>query len=60
VRNFDYRTETDYTERWETRKEKGESYSAIRGFFRQYELYYVVADEGDVVRRILYKHMAVD
>ena len=34
----------------ETRKEKGESYSALRGFFRQYELYYVVADEGDVVR----------
>jgi hypothetical protein len=94
VRNFDYRSETDYTERWETRsydlsrlrgldlfliywgspsiahtilswqfddgrhlavsietrKEKGESYSALRGFFRQYELYYVVADEDDVVR----------
>ena len=94
VRNFDYRTETDFTERWETRtydldhlrgvdmflsfwgptliahtiaswefaegpplaisietrKEKGESYSALRGFFRQYELYYVVADERDVIR----------
>jgi hypothetical protein len=94
LRNFDYRTETDYTERWEsrtydldklrgvdmflffwgstliahtitswdfgggqhlaisieTRKEKGEFYSAVRGFFRQYELYYVVADERDVVR----------
>jgi hypothetical protein len=94
VRNFDYRTETDYTERWETRtydldglqgvdmflafwgptliahtitswefadgqhlavsietrKEKGESYSALLGFFRHYELYYVVADERDVVR----------
>jgi hypothetical protein len=34
----------------ETRKEKGEAYSALRGFFRQYELYYVVADERDVVR----------
>ena len=34
----------------ETRKEKGESYSAIRGFFRQYEIYYVVADERDVIR----------
>jgi len=33
----------------ETRKEKGESYSAIAGFFRQYELYYVVADERDVI-----------
>jgi hypothetical protein len=94
VRNFDYRTETDYTERWETRtydlskidrldffmsywgspsiahtimswaftdgqhlaisietrKEVGESYSAVAGFFRQYELYYVVADERDVIR----------
>ena len=34
----------------ETRKEKGEQYSAIRGFFRQYELIYVVADERDVVK----------
>ena len=34
----------------ETRKEKGEEYSAVRGFFRQYELTYVVADERDVVR----------
>lgn len=34
----------------ETRKEKHESYSAVRGFFRQFELYYVVADERDVIR----------
>jgi hypothetical protein len=34
----------------ETRKKRGESYSALRGFFRQYELVYVVADERDVVR----------
>jgi len=33
----------------ETRKEMGESYSTLAGFFRQYELYYVVADERDVV-----------
>jgi len=33
----------------ETRKEKGESYSALRGFFRTYELYYVVGDERDVI-----------
>jgi hypothetical protein len=33
----------------ETRKEKGEEYSAVKGFFRQYELYYVVADERDVI-----------
>jgi hypothetical protein len=94
VRNFAYRTETDFDPRWETRtynlsklnsadiiavywagkaiahvmlsfgfedkdylavsietrKEKGESYSTLAGFFRQYELYYVVADERDVVR----------
>jgi len=34
----------------ETRKEKGEGYSTLKGFFRQYELYYVVADERDVIR----------
>lgn len=34
----------------ETRKEKGEDYSTIKGFFRQYELIYVAADERDVVR----------
>jgi hypothetical protein len=94
IRNFDYRSETDYTPAYydkrfdlrklqgvdliavywmgpaiahillsfdfsdgehlaisiETRKEKDESYSTLRGFFRQYELYYVVADERDVIR----------
>ena len=94
VRNFDYRSESDFTPRWEdrtydlrkldsadiiavywsdkavahimvsfgfqdqdylavsieTRKEKGESYSTLAGFFRRYELYYVVADERDVIR----------
>ena len=93
VRNFDYRSETDFTEHWETRtydlsklrgadiffsfwgptliahtiaswdfadgqhlaisietrKERGETYSAVLGFFRQYELYYVIADERDVI-----------
>jgi hypothetical protein len=94
VRNFDYRSVTDFTERWETRtydlaklervdffmsywagpaiahtivswafrdgqhlavsietrKEVGESYSPVAGFFKNYELYYVVADERDVIR----------
>ena len=94
VRNFDYRTETDYTPHWETRsydlmnirgadlfitfwgspwiahpivsfqfgdgdhvafsvetrKEVGEEYSAFRGFFRQYELIYIIADERDLIR----------
>jgi hypothetical protein len=34
----------------ETRKEVGESYSALKGFFRQYELIYIAADERDVIR----------
>lgn len=34
----------------EARKEQGEGYSAIKGFFRQYELIYIVADERDVIR----------
>ena len=93
IRNFDYRTETDFTPAYydrtydlkkldsgdlvavywmgpaiahlflsfgfgddhlaisiEARKEKGEGYSSVKGFFRQYELYYVVADERDVLR----------
>lgn len=94
VRNFHYRSETDFDERWEerrldlakldaldiffshwgspliahtimswsfedgqhlavsieTRKEKTEEYSAVAGFFRQYELIYVAADERDVVK----------
>jgi hypothetical protein len=94
IRNFDYRTETDFTPAYydktfdvrklqsvdliavywmgpaiahtilsfgfeggdhlavsiETRKERGEGYSTIKGFFKQFELYYVVADERDVIR----------
>lgn len=34
----------------EARKETGEGYSTIKGFFRQYELVYAVADERDLVR----------
>jgi hypothetical protein len=101
IRNFDYRSETDYTPAYydkhfdlreleavdmvasywmgpaiahiflsfaftgggnlaisiETRKEKGEDYSSIKGFFRQYELIYVVADERDIIRlRTNYRH----
>ena len=33
----------------ETRKEVGEAYSNIKGFFRQYEITYIVADERDLV-----------
>ncbi len=34
----------------ETRKRMGQEYSAFKGFFKQYELTYVVANERDVVR----------
>ena len=94
VRNFSYRTETDFTPAYytktydlskldsvdlfavywmgpeiahtivsfgfgeqdylavsiEARKVVGQGYSSIKGFFRQYELIYVVADERDVIR----------
>ena len=94
IRNFQYRTETDFTPAYydktfdirrldsvdliatywmgpqiahimlsfwfagqdyvafsiETRKERSEEYSSLKGFFRQYELFYVVADERDVIR----------
>jgi len=94
IRNFDYRTETDFIPGWydatfelpdlrsadliacywmgeaiahvmvsfgfahdryvavsiETRKERGEMYSTIAGFFKQYELIYVVGDERDLIR----------
>ena len=92
IRNFKYRSETDYTPQWynktvdmrqldsldliavywagdaiahtilsfnfggeyvaisiEIRKEKGESFSALAGFFRRYELTYVVGDERDLI-----------
>ena len=101
VRNCDYRTESDYTPRWETRtvrtsqitgvdlaidywgspwiahpiasfqfadaapicfsietrKKSGQTYSAVGGLYRQYELIYTVADERDVIRlRTNYRH----
>jgi Domain of unknown function (DUF4105) len=34
----------------ETRSAKGQTYSAIAGLYRQYELYYVIGDERDIVR----------
>lgn len=34
----------------ETRKEKGEEYSTLAGFFRQYELIYIAGDERDLIR----------
>jgi hypothetical protein len=34
----------------ETRKERGETYDTLKGFFRQYELVYIVGDERDLIR----------
>lgn len=98
VRNFDWRSDSDYTQRWESRsydlerlrsvdmalsywmgpaiahtlvsfgfddgqggteqlafsievrKERGESFSAVAGFFKQFELSLVAADERDILR----------
>jgi hypothetical protein len=47
--SFGFAGEEPVTISIETRKEKGETYSTIAGFFRQYELYYVVSEEPDVV-----------
>jgi hypothetical protein len=41
----------------ETRRQKSESFSAVQGFFRQYELVYVFAEERDSLRlRTNYRH----
>jgi hypothetical protein len=41
----------------ETRMAQGQNYSTIRGFFKQFALTYIVADERDVVRvRTNYRH----
>jgi hypothetical protein len=93
IRNFDYRTETDFTPAYanrtydltkldsldliaaywmgpviahiflsfgfgddhlaisiEARKESTEGYSSLKGFFKQYELIYIVGDERDLIR----------
>jgi hypothetical protein len=39
----------------ETRKERGQTYGALLGFLRQYQLIYVIADEQDLIlRRVLF------
>ena len=34
----------------ETRKEQGEEYSTLKGFFKQYELIFIAGDERDLIR----------
>jgi len=48
--SFDFGDDNHLAISIETRKERGEGFSSIKGFFRQFELYYVVADERDVIR----------
>lgn len=48
--SFDFGADGNICFSIETRKEKGEDYSTVKGFFRQYEIIYVVADERDLVR----------
>jgi Domain of unknown function (DUF4105) len=50
IMSFDFGDQGHVAMSVETRKEVGETYSAIRGFFRYYELIYTIADERDVVR----------
>jgi hypothetical protein len=48
--SFDFEGQGNVCFSIETRKRKGQQYSTVKGFFRQYEIIYVVADERDLVR----------
>lgn len=48
--SFEFEGDTFVSISVEIRKELGETFSAWRGLFNQYELMYVVADERDVVK----------
>lgn len=50
IMSFDFGDDGYIAMSVETRKEVGETYSNMRGFFRYYELIYVISDERDVVR----------
>jgi hypothetical protein len=50
ITSFDFGPQGHVPFSIETRDVVGQSYSAVRGFFRQYELAYIVSDERDVVR----------
>lgn len=47
--SFDFGDDGHVCTSIETRRERHETYSAVRGFFRQYELYYVIGDECDLI-----------
>ena len=48
--SFDFGDQGHVAMSIETRDEVGQEYSAVRGFFRQYALTYIVSDERDVIR----------
>jgi hypothetical protein len=50
ILSFDFGDKDHLAVSIEARKELNEGYSTIKGFFRQYELIYIVADERDVIR----------
>jgi Domain of unknown function (DUF4105) len=57
ILSFDLEDGTHVAFSIETRKRPGQTYSALRGFFRQYTLISVVSDERDLVRlRTNYRH----
>ena len=49
IMSFDFGKNNHLAVSIEARKEEAEGYSTIKGFFRQYELMYIVADERDVI-----------
>lgn len=49
ILSFDFGEDNHLAVSIEARKEAGEGYSTIKGFFRQYELIYIVADERDLI-----------
>jgi len=50
IASFDFGDQGYVAMSIETRDVVGQSYSAIRGFFRQYALTYIASDERDVIR----------
>jgi hypothetical protein len=50
IASFDFGDQGHVPISIETRKVVGQGYSAILGFFRQYELTYIVSDERDLIR----------
>lgn len=48
--SFEFESNDFLTVSVEIRKEKGESFSALKGLFNQYEIMYVLADERDAIK----------